>query len=32
MDKGWEGYIKLSKDETGLGRIYQVEKGWISVG
>ena len=32
MDQGWVGYIRLSKDESGLGRIYQVEYGWIRVG
>ena len=24
----WVGYIKLRKDGSGLGRIYQVEKNW----
>ena len=32
MDKGRVGYIKLSKDESGLGQIYQIEEGWIKVG
>ena len=22
MNQGWVGYFKLSKDESGLGRIY----------
>ena len=32
MDQGWVGYTKLRKDGLGLGRIYQVEEGWIRVG
>ena len=28
----WIGYIKLSKDGSGLGRIHQVEEGWMKVG
>ena len=32
MDQGWVGYIKLRKNESGLGRIYQVLEEWIKVG
>ena len=32
MDQGWVRYIKLRKDGSGLGRIYQVELGLIRVG
>ena len=32
MYQDWVEYIKLSKDGLGLGRIYQVEEGWIKAG
>jgi len=32
MDHGWVGYIKLMKDGSGLGQIYQNDEGWIRVG
>ena len=31
MNKGWVGYIKLSKDGLELGRIYFVEERWVKV-
>ena len=32
MDQGWVGYIKLSKDVSGLDWIYQNKEGWINLG
>ena len=32
MFQVWIGYIKLRKDGSGLGQIYQVELGLIRVG